>query len=164
MATFKTMYPCLWFDTQAEEAAQFYTGIFDGSRILEVTRYGSGGPRPEGLAMTVIFELAGQRFMGLNGGPDYKFNESISFVVNCDTQDEVDELWAALTAGGQEGPCGWLKDRFGLSWQIVPTAMQKLLTDPDPNRAQGAMRAMLGMKKLDVAALRAAADAAVGAA
>ncbi len=149
--------PCLWFDTEAEEAAAFYTSIFPNSRILDVAHFGEAGPRPEGLVMTVDFELDGRAFLALNGGPDLTFNEAISFQVHCRTQDEVDELWARLSEGGAEGPCGWLKDRYGVSWQIIPTRLTELVADPDPQRSQRAMRAMLGMKKIDVAALEEAA-------
>ncbi len=152
--------PCLWFDTEGEAAANFYTSVFDNSRIVEVARYGPAGPRPEGTVMTVLFELDGRRFLALNGGPDFKFSEAISFQVDCTDQQEVDSFWQKLSEGGEEGPCGWLKDRFGLSWQIVPSALPELLADPDPERANRAMRAMLGMKKLDVDALRRAADGA----
>src|SRR5437016_14405366 len=118
--------PCLWFDTEGEDAAQFYTSIFPNSKIAEVARYGSAGPRPAGSVMTVSFELDGQKFLALNGGPQFKFNESISFVVNCETQQEIDELWEKLSAGGQKVQCGWLKDKYGVSWQIVPTVLGKL--------------------------------------
>lgn len=149
--------PCLWFDTEAEEAATFYTSIFENSRILHVARYGEEGPRPEGLVMTVNFELDGQEFVALNGGPQFTFDEAISFQVSCETQDEVDEFWSRLSEGGVEGPCGWLKDRYGVSWQIVHSRLIELVNDPDPERSQRAMRAMLGMKKLDIAALEQAA-------
>ncbi|MDQ4070428.1 MAG: VOC family protein [Actinomycetota bacterium] len=152
--------PCLWFDTQAEEAATFYTGIFENSRIVEISRYGEAGPRPAGTVMTVNFELEGQPFVALNGGPEFTFDEAISFQVSCDSQEEVDRFWAALTEGGQESQCGWLKDKYGLSWQIIPKALFELLGDPDPRRSQRAMQAMLGMKKLDVEEMRRAADAA----
>ena len=160
MATLSKITPCLWFDTQAEEAATYYTGIFENSRINEVTRYGSAGPRPEGMVMTVDFELDGQPFVALNGGPQFTFNEAISLQVSCESQEEVDDLWSKLTDGGEEGPCGWCKDRYGLSWQIIPKALFELLGDPDPGRSQRAMRAMLGMMKLNVAELEQAADAA----
>ena len=150
--------PFLWFDSQAEEAARFYTSIFPNSRIVSTTRYGEGAPMPKGGVMTVVFELDGQRFIALNGGPLFKFNEAISFSVDCKTQQEVDEYWAKLTAGGQESQCGWLKDKYGLSWQIVPTVLGELLSDPDPKKAKRAMQAMLKMKKLDVAALKRAHD------
>jgi predicted 3-demethylubiquinone-9 3-methyltransferase (glyoxalase superfamily) len=146
--------PFLWFDTQAEEAAKFYLSIFENSKIETVTRYGAAGPGPKGSVMTVDFELAGQEFVALNGGPQFKFTEAISLVVNCETQQEVDEFWAKLSKGGQEVECGWLKDRYGLSWQIVPTILSKLLSDPDPKKAQRVMEAMLKMKKIDIAALK----------
>jgi predicted 3-demethylubiquinone-9 3-methyltransferase (glyoxalase superfamily) len=149
--------PWLWFDTEAEEAATFYTSIFKNSRILDVSRYGEGGPRPAGMAMTVSFELEGEQFTALNGGPEFTFTEAISFQVSCEGQEEVDSFWNRLSDGGEEGPCGWLKDRYGLSWQIVPTRLPELLGDPDPGRAQRAMQAMMAMKKIDIAALEAAA-------
>jgi len=150
---------CLWFDTEGEEAAEFYSTLIPNSRVTGVERYGEAGPRPAGTAMTVTFELDGRPYVALNGGPDYRFNEAVSFQVSCEDQDEVDHYWSTLTAdGGQEGPCGWCKDRWGLSWQIVPTMLPKLLGDPDQDRAQRAMTAMLGMGKLDIAALLAAAD------
>ncbi len=152
--------PCLWFDTEAEEAAAFYTSVFRNSRILDVARFGKAGPRPEGMVMTVSFELDGQEFVALNGGPEFTFNEAISFQVSCQSQAEVDEFWTRLSEGGEEGPCGWLKDRYGVSWQIVPTRLVELLDDPDPERSQRAMTAMLGMKKIDIAALEQAADGA----
>jgi predicted 3-demethylubiquinone-9 3-methyltransferase (glyoxalase superfamily) len=150
--------PNLWFDTEAEEAAKFYTSVFDNSRIVNVTHYTEAGPRTAGMVMTVEFELDGQRFVGINGGPEFTFDEAVSFQINCETQDEVDYYWQRLSEGGQEGPCGWLKDRHGLSWQVVPTVLEELLADPDPARAQRAMQAMLGMGKLDIEALREAAD------
>jgi predicted 3-demethylubiquinone-9 3-methyltransferase (glyoxalase superfamily) len=149
--------PYLWFDTEGEEAAEFYTSVFPNSRILEITRYGSAGPRPEGTVMTVGFELDGKRFVALNGGPDFTFNEAVSFLVDCETQEEVDSYWNTLSEGGEQGPCGWLKDRFGLSWQIVPTALPRLLGDPDREKAQRVMAAMLKMGKIDVAELERAA-------
>ena len=152
--------PCLWFDTQGEDAARFYTSVFPNSRITEVTRYGSAGPRPEGTVMTVDFELDGQEFMALNGGPDFTFSEALSFQVFCETQDEVDGYWSKLSDGGQEGPCGWLKDRFGLSWQIVPKVLPELLADPDAAKAQRVMQAMLGMRKIQIDELEQAAAAA----
>jgi predicted 3-demethylubiquinone-9 3-methyltransferase (glyoxalase superfamily) len=151
--------PCLWFDTEGEEAATLYTSVFPNSRITNVARYGSAGPRPEGTAMTVSFELDGKKFVALNGGPQYTFSEALSFQVSCETQEEVDHFWSKLSEGGEEGPCGWLKDRFGLSWQIVPTALPKLLGDPDPAKAQRVMAAMLNMKKIEIAGLEEAADA-----
>jgi predicted 3-demethylubiquinone-9 3-methyltransferase (glyoxalase superfamily) len=150
--------PNLWFDTEAEEAAAFYTSVFENSRIVHVAHYTEAGPRPAGTVMTVEFELDGQRFVGINGGPQFKFDEAVSFQINCEDQDEVDYYWGKLTEGGEEGPCGWLKDRYGLSWQVVPTGMEELFSDPDPERARRAMEAMLGMRKLDIAALRDAAD------
>ena len=152
--------PCLWFDDRGEEAANFYASVFPNSRILEVTRYGSAGPRPEGMVMTVSFELDGQRFTALNGGPEFTFTEAISFEVECADQAEVDRYWSALSDGGQEGPCGWLKDRFGLSWQIIPKRLNELVTDPDREKAQRVMAAMLKMQKIDVDELERAAAAA----
>jgi predicted 3-demethylubiquinone-9 3-methyltransferase (glyoxalase superfamily) len=149
--------PCLWFDTEGEEAASFYTSVFPNSRIVDVARYGSAGPRAEGTVMTVSFELDGQSFVALNGGPDFTFNEAISFQVSCKTQDEVDTFWSALSEGGEEGPCGWLKDKFGVSWQIVPTVLPELLADPDREKAQRVMQAMLTMKKIEIDALDQAA-------
>ena len=148
----------LWFDTEAEEAAEFYTSSFMDSRIVHVARYTEAGPRPAGTVMTVEFELDGQRFVGINGGPQFKFDEAISLMINCETQDEIDYYWERLTEGGEESQCGWLKDRYGLSWQVVPTGMDELFSDPDPERARRAMEALLKMRKLDVAALRSAAD------
>jgi predicted 3-demethylubiquinone-9 3-methyltransferase (glyoxalase superfamily) len=145
--------PFLWFDTQAEEAARFYVSIFSNSRILKTVRYGEAGPGPTGAVMTVAFELNGVPFTALNGGPLFHFSEAISFVVNCQSQAEVDSLWEKLSAGGQPGRCGWLKDKYGLSWQVVPTVLPVLLSDPDAAKAQRTMRAMLKMNKLDIAAL-----------
>jgi predicted 3-demethylubiquinone-9 3-methyltransferase (glyoxalase superfamily) len=150
--------PSLWFDTEAEDAASFYTSVFERSSIVGVTHYTEGSPRAAGTVMTVEFELDGQRFVAINGGPQFTFDEAISFQISCETQDEVDHYWDRLSEGGKEGPCGWLKDRYGLSWQVVPTGMAELFADPDPQRAQRAMQAMLKMSKLDVAALRRAAD------
>jgi predicted 3-demethylubiquinone-9 3-methyltransferase (glyoxalase superfamily) len=152
--------PWLWFDTEGEDAAEFYTSVFPNSKITEVTRYGSAGPRPEGTVMTVAFELDGQELAALNGGPDFKFNEAVSFLVSCKDQEEVDWYWNKLSEGGQPGPCGWLKDRFGLAWQIIPTALDKLLGEPDREKAQRVMQAMLGMGKIEIEGLeRAAAQA-----
>jgi predicted 3-demethylubiquinone-9 3-methyltransferase (glyoxalase superfamily) len=152
--------PCLWFDTEAEEAASFYTSVFPSSRIVDVARYGAAGPRPEGMVMTVNFELDGQQFVALNGGPEFTFTEAISFQVSCKTQEEVDAFWSKLSEGGEEGPCGWLKDRYGVSWQIIPTVLPELLGDPDREKSQRVMRAMLEMKKIEIDALeRAAAQA-----
>jgi predicted 3-demethylubiquinone-9 3-methyltransferase (glyoxalase superfamily) len=150
--------PMLWFDTQAEEAARFYTSLFPNSRITAVSHYGEAGPRPAGTVLTVAFELDGQPFTALNGGPEFTFSEAISFVIDCKDQDEVDYYWDKLSDGGLEHNCGWVKDRFGLWWQVVPSELPALIGDPDPARAQRAMQAMLQMYKLDVAALRAAAD------
>jgi len=158
MTTLTRITPCLWFDTEGEEAAKFYVTVFENSRILEISHFGPAGPRPEGMVMVVNFELEGQPFMALNGGPEFTFNEAISFQVSCETQDEVDAFWAKLTDGGEEGPCGWLKDRYGVSWQIVPTILDRLIADPDPGRSERAMKAMLGMGKLDMAELKSAAD------
>jgi predicted 3-demethylubiquinone-9 3-methyltransferase (glyoxalase superfamily) len=150
--------PFLWFDDQAEEAATFYTSIFDNSKVGELTRYGEAGPGPTGSVMTVSFELDGQQFVALNGGPIFTFTEAISFVVDCKTQEEVDELWEKLSDGGEKGPCGWLKDRYGLSWQIVPARLTELLTDEDQAKAQRVMAAMLKMTKIEIAALERAAE------
>ncbi|MEA2243251.1 MAG: hypothetical protein QOD24_2807 [Solirubrobacteraceae bacterium] len=150
--------PNLWFDTAAEDAANFYVSVFPNSRIVAVTHYTEAGPRAAGMVMTVEFELDGQRFVGINGGPEFTFDEAVSFQIDCETQDEIDSYWERLSEGGEEGPCGWLKDRYGLSWQVVPTGMEELFTDPDAARAERAMRAMLGMGKIDLAALRSAAD------
>ncbi|MFI9237561.1 VOC family protein [Streptomyces sp. NPDC053079] len=143
----------LWFDDQAEEAAAFYTSLFDDSRIVDVQRYGEAGPGEPGSVMVVTFELAGQQFIALNGGPRFTFNEAISLSVDCETQEEVDELWAKLTAGGEGVACGWLKDRYGLSWQVVPRKLTELLNDPDPVKSNRVMQAMLGMKKIDIQGL-----------
>jgi predicted 3-demethylubiquinone-9 3-methyltransferase (glyoxalase superfamily) len=152
--------PCLWFDTEGEEAATFYTSVFPNSKILEITRYGSAGPRAEGMVMTVSFELDGQKFIALNGGPDFRFTEAISFEVNCESQEEVDSYWRTLSEGGEEGPCGWLKDKFGVSWQIVPKRLIELITDPDQQKAQRVMAAMLEMRKIEIDELERAAEAA----
>jgi predicted 3-demethylubiquinone-9 3-methyltransferase (glyoxalase superfamily) len=145
--------PFLWFDQQAEEAAAFYTSIFPNSSVVKVVRCGEAGPGPPGLALTVEFQLDRQKFVALNGGPHYKFSEAISFVVNCQTQEEVDRYWQKLSAGGSEIQCGWLKDKFGLAWQIVPTVLPKLLGDPDPEKSGRVMQAMMTMTKLDIDAL-----------
>ena len=150
--------PNLWFDTEAEDAANFYTSVFPDSRIVNVAHYTDAGPRAAGMVLTVEFELDGQRLIAINGGPEFKFDEAVSLQVNCRSQEEVDYYWDRLCEGGEEGPCGWLKDRFGLSWQVVPEGMAELFADPDPQRAARAMQAMLGMRKLDAAALRRAAD------
>lgn len=150
--------PFLWFDHQAEEAANFYTSIFSNSKIIKVICYGQAGPGPAGSAMTVDFQLEGQSFVALNGGPHFKFTEAVSFAVNCQTQQEVDAYWEKLSAGGVQVECGWLKDKFGLSWQIVPTVLPELLSDPDPEKSARVMKAMLTMKKIDIRALRQAYD------
>jgi predicted 3-demethylubiquinone-9 3-methyltransferase (glyoxalase superfamily) len=152
--------PFLWFDSEAEEAAQFYTSVFPNAKLGAVSRYGEAGPGEPGSVMTVEFELDGQEFVALNGGPEFRFTEAISFQVACETQNEVDRYWSLLAEGGEEGPCGWLKDRFGLSWQIVPTALPRLLKDPDREKSQRVMAAMLKMRKLDVSELERAAEAA----
>jgi predicted 3-demethylubiquinone-9 3-methyltransferase (glyoxalase superfamily) len=146
--------PFLWFDGKAEEAMNFYASIFKNSKIGDVTRYGKAGPGPEGTVMSATFELEGQKFYALNGGPQFAFTPAISFFVNCETQQEVDELWEKLSAGGREQPCGWLQDKFGLSWQIIPTILGKLLGDKDPAKAQRVMQAMLQMKKIDITRLK----------
>src|SRR5258707_1417616 len=156
--------PFLWYDDKAEEAAKFYCSIFKNSKVGSVTRYEGEGARasgrPAGTVMTVEFELEGQKFVALNGGPHFKFTEAISFVVNCEMQEEVDAYWEKLSAGGAEVECGWLKDKFGLSWQIVPTPLPKLLSDPDPEKAGRVMKAMLSMKKIDIRGLQQAYDKA----
>jgi predicted 3-demethylubiquinone-9 3-methyltransferase (glyoxalase superfamily) len=146
--------PFLWFDDNAEEAMNFYTSVFKNSKIVNVTRYGEEGPGPSGRLMSATFQLEGQEFMVLNAGPQFKFTEAISFLVDCKTQAEVDELWNTLSAGGEEAPCGWLKDKFGLSWQIIPTVLNELLNDPDPIKSQKVMKAMLQMKKIDIEKLK----------
>jgi len=155
------IHPFLWYDSQAEEAAKFYVSLFDDSEITDVSRYPEGGPGPGGQVMTVNFRLAGQDFVALNAGPEFSFTEAISIYVHCEDQDEVDRLWSQLTAdGGEESQCGWLKDRYGLSWQVVPDQLQELLSDHDPERAQRAMQAMLQMRKIEIKTLEDAADAA----
>ncbi|MCU1589209.1 MAG: 3-demethylubiquinone-9 3-methyltransferase [Frankiales bacterium] len=154
----RAIVPNLWFDGDAEDAAQFYVGVFDNSRIVSLSHYPEGAPGPAGRVMTVEFELDGNRFVGINGGPQFTFDEAVSFQIDCKDQQEVDYFWERLSEGGEESQCGWLKDRFGLSWQVVPEGMQELFSDPDPERAQRAMKAMLTMSKLDLAALKAAAD------
>jgi predicted 3-demethylubiquinone-9 3-methyltransferase (glyoxalase superfamily) len=150
--------PFLWFDRQAEEAANFYVSTFPNSKIVKIVRYGAAGPGPAGSVMTVQLELDGQSFVALNGGPIYKFTEAVSFVVNCQTQDEVDTYWEKLSAGGTEIQCGWLKDKFGLTWQIVPNVLPELLNNPDPEVAGRVMKVMMPMKKLDIRALQQAAE------
>jgi predicted 3-demethylubiquinone-9 3-methyltransferase (glyoxalase superfamily) len=146
--------PFLWFDSQAEEAAAFYVSIFPNSRVVTTARYGEGGPGPAGSVMTVVFQLDGKEFIALNGGPQFKFTEAVSFSVDCRTQQEVDQYWQKLSAGGEEGPCGWLKDKYGLSWQINPAVLGQMLSDPDPAKSKRAMQAMLGMKKIDTEGLK----------
>ena len=146
--------PFLWFDDQAEEAMVFYTSIFKNSKIGSISRYGDAGPGPAGSVMSATFQLDGQEFMALNGGPVFTFSPAISFFVNCETQEEVDDLWDKLSEGGEEGQCGWLKDRYGLSWQIVPSALGEMLGDKDAEKAQRVMNAMLQMRKIDIATLR----------
>lgn len=153
--------PFLWFDTQAEEAANYYVSLFGDARILDISRYGEGSPRPAGSVMTVMFQLAGQEFGALNGGPEFSFTEAVSFLVKCENQTEVDELWRKLTAdGGEPGPCGWLKDKFGLSWQIVPTVLFDLMGDENQQKAQAVTQAMLQMSKIDSHKLQEVYDAA----
>ena len=154
----ETITPSLWFDTEAQDAPRFYTSVFKDSRIVKVARFGEGAPRPAGMVMSVEFELDGQRFNAINGGPEFTFDEAVSFRINCETQDDVDYYWERLSDGGEESQCGWLKDRFGLSWQVVPAGLEQVLGDPDRERARRAMQAMLQMRKLNIAALREAAD------
>ena len=150
--------PCLWFDTQAEEAAKFYASVFKDTKIGKISRYGKEGVevhgKQPGTVMTVAFEIAGQKFLALNGGPHFKFNEAVSFQVHCETQEEIDYFWSRLAEGGEEGPCGWLKDKFGLSWQVIPTALPQMLMDENSDKAQRVMRSMLQMRKIDLAALK----------
>jgi predicted 3-demethylubiquinone-9 3-methyltransferase (glyoxalase superfamily) len=153
MAEMQKIVPNLWFDTESEDAANFYTSIFENSRVLKVTHYGEAGPRPAGMVLTVAFQLEGQEFTALNGGPEFKFNEAISLLVNCESQEEVDRLWDKLSEGGEKGPCGWLKDKFGVSWQITPTVLEEMLQDEDADRANRVMRAMLKMGKIEIDAL-----------
>lgn len=152
--------PFLWFDDDAEEAVRHYTSIFPDSKVVTVSRYSDAGPRQEGTVMVVAFELNGQRFLALNGGPAHSFTEAVSFAISCETQEEIDHYWERLSDGGEEGPCGWLKDRFGLSWQVVPAQMGELIGGPDREASRRAMEAMMGMRKLDIAALREAREAA----
>ena len=151
--------PFLWFESQAEEAANFYTSIFKNSKVRGATRYADSGPGPKGSVMTIVFDLDGQEFIALNGGPQFKFTEAVSFVVNCDTQEELDEFWDKLSAGGEQIQCGWLKDKYGLSWQIVPTVLGQLMQDKDPKKSERVMKALLQMKKLDIAGLKRAYEA-----
>jgi predicted 3-demethylubiquinone-9 3-methyltransferase (glyoxalase superfamily) len=150
--------PFLWFDGKAEEAANFYVSVFKESKLVNVARYGDAGPGPKGTAMSATFDLAGQRFIALNGGPQFKFSEAISFLINCETQQEVDELWEKLSAGGEKSRCGWLKDKYGLSWQVIPKVLGEMLQDKDPKKSQRVMQAMLQMTKIDIARLKQAYD------
>ncbi len=154
--------PNLWFDSGAEDAANFYVSVFPRSRITHVSRYTEAGPREAGMVLTVQFELDGQRFTAINGGPEFKFDEAISFLIRCHDQAEIDYYWEKLSEGGNEGPCGWLKDRFGLSWQVIPMGFEELMTDPDEERRERAMRALFTMKRIDLAAIVAAADGTSG--
>ena len=161
MAIQHKIVPNLWFDTEAEQAAEFYASVFPNARVISKTHYTEAGPREAGMVMTVEWEIEGTRFVGINGGPNFTFDEAVSFQVTCEDQDEVDYYWEKLTeGGGSEGPCGWVKDKFGLSWQVVPTGMDELFADPDKERANRAMKAMLEMRKIDIAELERAADAA----
>ena len=150
--------PCLWFDDKAEEAVNFYVSIFKNSKLGSIARYGEAGAevsgRPKGTVMTVIFQLEGQEFMALNGGPHFKFSEAISFIVNCETQEELDKMWEKLSEGGEKGVCGWLKDKYGLSWQIVPTVLGEMMQDKDAKKSERVMKALLQMKKLDIKTLK----------
>jgi len=146
--------PFLWFDHQAEEAAKFYVSLFKNSKVVSVSRYGDAGPGPKGTVMVVAFQLDGQEFLALNGGPQFKFSPAVSLVVNCETQEEVDKLWEKLSEGGQKQQCGWLQDKYGLSWQIVPTVLGKLMQDKDAKKSERVMKAMLQMHKLDIAGLK----------
>jgi predicted 3-demethylubiquinone-9 3-methyltransferase (glyoxalase superfamily) len=157
MPSVQKISPCLWFDRNAEEAVNHYVSIFDNARIVTITHYGDTGPLPKGTVLVIVFELEGQRFMALNGGPMFRFSEAISLVVRCDTQDEIDRFWEKLSAGGEKSCCGWLKDKFGLSWQVVPSMLDELMQDPA--RANRVMAAVMGMKKLDIATMKQAAAA-----
>ncbi|HET6856777.1 MAG TPA: VOC family protein [Streptomyces sp.] len=150
--------PNLWFDTESKEAAEFYVSVFPNSEIKNITYYGEAGPRPAGTVLTVDFVLDGQGYTAIDGGPQFTFSEAISLLIDCADQEEIDYYWDKLSEGGEEGPCGWVKDKYGLSWQVAPSGMTELLNDPDHSRGQRAMKAMLGMKKIDLAALKAAAD------
>jgi len=152
--------PCLWFDGNAEEAAKFYTSIFKNSKITDFARYGEAGAKvsgkPQGSLMTMAFELEGQEFLALNGGPEFTFSPAISFIVNCETQEEVDEFWEKLSEGGETQPCGWLRDKYGVSWQIVPTVLGEMMQDADPMKSESVMAALLQMRKIDISVLKAA--------
>ena len=158
MAQKKKVTPFLWFDDQAEEAVNFYASIFKDSHIGKITRYGKNAPRPEGMVMTISFELGGQEFTALNGGPQYKFNEAVSFQISCDSQDEVDHYWEKLSEGGEEGPCGWLTDKYGMAWQVTPVALTELLSDSDPAKVERVMEAAMQMKKIEIEPLQQAYD------
>ncbi len=155
-----TITPCLWFDGQAEEAAKFYTSIFKDSQITNIAHYGEGAPRPAGSVLTVAFQLDGQEYLALNGGPEFSFTEAVSFIVNCETQAEIDTYWAKLSEGGSEVQCGWLKDKYGLSWQIVPTILSELMSASDPEKSQRMMDALMSMVKLDISKLQQAYEQA----
>lgn len=157
MSKVQKITPFLWFNNNAEQAMEFYLSVFENSKKLKINHYGAGGPGPEGSVMIAAFELEGQQFLALNGGPLFQFTEAISFAVNCDSQDEIDELWEKLSAGGEPGQCGWLKDQFGLSWQIVPSVLPELVSDPDPAVSGRVMQEMMQMTKLDIARLQRAA-------
>ena len=154
----KHITPFLWFDKEAEEAAKLYTSVIANSKINSITHYGEAGPREPGTVMTVDFELNGQKFVALNGGPEFQFTEAVSFILSCETQDEVDDLWEKLSEGGEQGPCGWLKDRYGLSWQVVPTILEELIRDPDQEKSQRVMAAMMQMGKIEIEPLKRAAE------
>lgn len=156
----KRITPFLWFENQAEEAANYYASIFKNSKVGEITRWGDVGPGPKGSVLTIEFQLDGQDFIGLNGGPQFKFTEAVSFSVECKNQQEIDEYWEKLSAGGEQGPCGWLKDKYGLSWQVNPTILNEMINDPNPAKANAAMQAMMGMKKIVIADLQRAYDGA----
>jgi predicted 3-demethylubiquinone-9 3-methyltransferase (glyoxalase superfamily) len=155
--------PCLWFDTQAEDAAKHYISIFPNSAVVSTSHYGEGGPGPKGGVMTVEFDLDGQRYLGLNGGPHFKFTEAISLMVECKSQEDVDYYWHKLLQGGEESQCGWLKDKFGLSWQVFPTILPQMLKDPDPKKAKRVMEAMMKMRKIEIPALKKAYEGTSGA-
>jgi predicted 3-demethylubiquinone-9 3-methyltransferase (glyoxalase superfamily) len=156
----KHITPFLWFDSEAEEAANFYVSLFPNSKIEGVTRYGEASPGEPGSVMTVDFELNGQPFVALNGGPEFQFTEAISFLVHCETQEEVDNFWEKFSEGGEKGPCGWLRDRYGVSWQVVPTLLEELIRDPDPEKSQRVMKAMMEMGKIEIEPLRRAYEGA----
>ncbi|MEE2037005.1 VOC family protein [Nocardiopsis sp. CT-R113] len=158
MSTLNKITPCLWFDTQAEEAANFYVGLFENSRVLRTRHFGPGGPRPADMVLTVDFEIDGQQITALNGGPEFTFSEAVSLQVSCDSQEESDHFWNKLGEGGEEVQCGWLRDRYGFSWQVFPAELDDLIDDPDPVRAERAMRSMLSMVRIDLSEIRRAMD------